>query len=401
MKTKELLRSAAFSLAALLTVSAAAVSVSAVEEAVDTNSEPEYESLTCGEYNYHILVNSEDETERACCLDRYAGMEPELEIPDEIDGFPVVMIGEYAFTSSHFLHKVTLPKTVQSLGQYAFAECTGMEYFEVEEGNEFFESRDGILYSTDGRTLVRYPIGREDTSFTVPDGIVMIDNVAFACSILTEINFPESLEAIRVSAFSMSNGLTSVKLPNSVELVDAFAFNSCAGLEKIELSSSLKEIGNAAFSATALKEIDLPEGLLSIGQQAFAATPLKEVTIPASVTTIDFCAFGWQRSQSGEMYADSDFVIRGVAGSVADSYANDTSEGNNFQFIATNTLSAPQKDSEADHAEAETTPQQPEKEGLSSGRIIGIAVCGVLLVVIAVVAIVTGKKKKGASEEDA
>ena len=43
-------------------------------------------------------------------------------------------------------------------------------------------SEDGILFSKDGTTLLRYPNGKNNTKYIVPDGVQTIGDSAFLCS---------------------------------------------------------------------------------------------------------------------------------------------------------------------------------------------------------------------------
>ena len=85
-----------------------------------------------------------------------------------------------------------------------------------------------------------------------------------------------------------------------------------------------KTIGEGAFlNCTSLYDVRLNDGLEKIGISAFAVCDsLKSITIPASVTTIEGNPF------SG---APEDFVIKGTAGSAAETFANEA--GYTFEAI--------------------------------------------------------------------
>ena len=38
---------------------------------------------------------------------------------------------------------------------------------------------DGVLFTKDGKTLVRYSVGKSATSYTIPDGTEIIEECAF------------------------------------------------------------------------------------------------------------------------------------------------------------------------------------------------------------------------------
>lgn len=395
MKVQALLQKGTALLAACLTASFCGLCCAAEEESAA--DEPEVKSYTSGDYTYHRLVGMEDESQKAACLDAYNGSEHDLVIPNEIDGLPVVMLGDRIFADDYYLETVTIPDSLQYIGTYSFINCTNIKEYIVKTTSENFAGRDGALYSGDCAVLYRYPVGRENTEFTVPDGTKAISSAAFACSKhLTSVVMPETLESIGASAFAECEAMESVTIPEGVKSIGEFAFNHCVKLSHVSLPQSLREIGNAAFTSTAIKDITLPSDLVSIGEQAFAATPMTEIHIPASVTDIGYTAFGWQVDQAGELFADDSFTIYGAPNSSASAYASDSYAGNKFNFIAEE---QPVQTKENLVADIPDDPAEPE--GMGVGRIVGIAVCGVLLVVIAAVAVVTGKKsKKGTPNDD-
>lgn len=400
MKHPIWMRGGAVLLSIWLAASAAAPGCASANDDIILPSESgENEAFVSGDYTYSLLIDAEDESWQAVCIESYTGSEANLVIPAELDGMEVVGLGDRAFTSMQGLQTVTLPSTLTILGTYSFANCTRLTAFEVEEGNPVFESRDGVLYAEEGTSLVRYPVGTLPAEITIPDGVVTIGNAAFtACVSLSRIMFPDTLEYIGKSAFSDCPKLTEVTLPDSLAEIGDFAFNNCENLKKVIFPDALSTIGAAAFAATAIESVDLPDSLLTVGEQAFAATEMKEVTIPSSVTEIGYAAFGWDVDIYNELYMDSDFVIYGVAGSEAESYASDFDFDNDFRFEA---IEAEADESSAAAEAAEPEPDADSDKPSGAVRIIGIAVCCVLLVVIAVVAVLSGKKEPAEQNDSA
>lgn len=74
----------------------------------------------------------------------YSGRDTELEIPDEMEGCPVVWMGKKAFLSNKMLRKIILPKSLAGIGDWAFAYCGKLEsvalpYRQVEMGQGVFK----------------------------------------------------------------------------------------------------------------------------------------------------------------------------------------------------------------------------------------------------------------------
>ena len=50
---------------------------------------------------------------------------------------------------------VLIPASVTNLGYRAFCGCSGLKQFTVEEGNRWYASVDGVLYTKDMKKLAR------------------------------------------------------------------------------------------------------------------------------------------------------------------------------------------------------------------------------------------------------
>lgn len=321
------------------------------------------ETIASGDYEYSILVNAEDETQHAACIERYTGSETNVVLPQTLDHLEVLALGDFAFAGNDTLQSVTLPKNMMGIGTYAFAECTALERFEVAPDSAIFESRDGVLYSHDGAWLERYPVTKIPKELEIPEGVTQISSSALAYgSMLERISLPESLTKIGMAAFSDCVSLQSIDIPAGVETIAAQTFYRCTALERISLPDTLTEIGAQAFAGCAFTEFTIPERCTTIGQAAFAVTRLSSITIPETVTSIGYYAFGYTLPEdwSGEFFAVDDFVIYGVAGSEAETYAKNLEDGNHFTFIAseassTTTTIAASGDSTSSTSAATTT----------------------------------------------
>ena len=140
----------------------------------------------------------------------------------------VTSIGNSAFDFCYSLTSVTIPDSVTRIGYRAFYECYSLTSITVDENNEYYKSIDGNLYTKDGKTLIQYAIGKEATSFTIPNSVASISNYAFRnCSSLTSITIPDSVTSIGYYAFDYCDSLTSVTIPNSVTSIHYRAFGYC------------------------------------------------------------------------------------------------------------------------------------------------------------------------------
>ena len=100
-----------------------------------------------------------------------------ITLPDSLES-----IGDEAFNKCSALSSVTLGKNISSIGLNAFARCSKLENISVSGENEYFSSRDGILYNKEGTEIVIYPAGRKGSKFVIPDGVTSIGKGCFSAN---------------------------------------------------------------------------------------------------------------------------------------------------------------------------------------------------------------------------
>lgn len=267
-----------------------------------------------------------------------------VNIPDNVS-----TLNDDTFSNCSSLKNITIGKGCTSISAVAFRNSTALENITVSEDNTKYTSVDGVLYTKDKTTLLKFPGGRKD-SFTIPDSVTTIGTHAFEncnitgvtigknvktiesyafynCPSLADVNFGDSVTSISEYAFGLGKSLTSIEFPDSLESIGDYAFTPYASgtggyyvansLEEIKFGSGLKTIGQYAFykneklksinftgnnlnlinvgafqNCTALTEVNLIGNNLVVGNSAFYYdTSLKSVTIGAGVKNINNYAF--------------------------------------------------------------------------------------------------------------
>jgi len=217
-----------------------------------------------------------------------------------------------AFSEEEGLVCITIPASVEKIGEYAFYMCYGLREIRVAEGNRFFSSRDGVLFDRDGKTLLLYPLDRQEKEYHIPDGTEIIGRRAFSegecgCGSLERIILPDSVKVIGEDAFEGCDELGDILIPDSPEQIGRGAFAGCYKMERIKVGEKNKffcSVDGVLFSrdmkvllqypSGALAEsYCIPEGTEKIADYAFTfCHGLKRVTIPDSVSEIGQDAFG-------------------------------------------------------------------------------------------------------------
>ena len=119
---------------------------------------------------------------------------------------------------TNFLVYLSIPKSVKKIGFDVYPYCRVSIIF-VDDENPNYQSIDGVLYSKDGESLIRYPHGKVDSSFAVPDGVTDICESAFeGCPHLKEVIISDSVRFIGGNAFK-GCGLEEVKFPKAYNWV--------------------------------------------------------------------------------------------------------------------------------------------------------------------------------------
>ncbi|MBR2185357.1 MAG: leucine-rich repeat protein [Prevotella sp.] len=187
----------------------------------------------------------------------------------------VTTIGEEAFAKTG-LTSVTIPNSVTTIGDEAFEKCTYLET--VVFPNNVANIGESIF---SGCTALKSPIYTSSVFICMPT------------SYKGAYTVPAGIKRIVSRAFYKCEGLTSVTIPSGVAAIENYTFNGCTALSSVSMSAGVTSIGDYAFyNCSALTSANIPDGVTSIGSSAFSGcSSLTAVTIPNSVATIGYSAF--------------------------------------------------------------------------------------------------------------
>jgi hypothetical protein len=179
----------------------------------------------------------------------YRGQGGEVIIPAAINGKPVTAIGAAAFEDCHSMVSVTIPSGVTVIGRRAFTGCDSLKKISVSAANRRYKDIDGVLFTRDGKMLLVYPAANTRSAYTIPSGVAVIGERAFAgCSGLLSVTIPSGVTVIGREAFFGCDNLASVTIPESVTIIGAWAFSCCIRLTAVTIWPRAVGVGAGAFA---------------------------------------------------------------------------------------------------------------------------------------------------------
>ena len=313
-----------------------------------------------GKWKYEKL---EDNTIKITDINQIDKTQTLLEIPEQRDGLTVSSIDfrsiEYSYdkdSSSSFEYVIKIPKTIKDIGKDSAYGTNYVDYrrvirYDVSEENNTYKSVDGVIFSKNGKELVRYPSGRINRTYTIPEGVETIKKGAFKNVYNTyTLIFPSTMKSLEEYALGDYYKLKTLDIKNyngelkdnvfmnnaslkefivdsentAYSAIDGVLFNKeqnliikyprmkegetytipqgvdisegCFEWNKylkfINIESNITKIPKEAFDTSNITSIVLPNTVKKIESRAFNhCAGLKSIVLPEGLETIEYSAF--------------------------------------------------------------------------------------------------------------
>ena len=192
-----------------------------------------------------------------------------LTIPDGITD-----IKYSAFARCMELTEVNISKSVTNMEAPVFYYCEALRRINVDAANTVYSSENGVLFNKNKTTLLQYPIGRQETTYTVPSSVTTIASQSFStCTTLKELTLSKNVSSIEACAFENCTAITKMTVlatvPPAVETEPFFGIDKsipvyvpAASLAAYKTAEVWKEFTNLqAISGTAIDTPSMPESI--------------------------------------------------------------------------------------------------------------------------------------------
>lgn len=248
-------------------------------------------------------------------------------------------------TAHPTFENLTLPSSIKRISP---ASSSLFENIDINENNPNLSIKNGIIYDKEGTTLISYPPQKKDESFTIPDGVINVNNDAFRYNLylktltlsegvktasvdsesLEKITVSKSVSDLRVSSrkndkhidvvidenspyYSIGNNgeiyrenntifagfpfghetdhIESLVMPNSVTTIDK-EIPMPGTFDEIVLGDNVQEIGAWAFNNVNVDKFVMNNNIKNIAHGAFNHSHISSVHIDSieSWLKIDF-----------------------------------------------------------------------------------------------------------------
>ncbi len=185
-------------------------------------------SATYGDFEYTL------EDDYTCTITGYNGSAANVTIPSTIHDYKVCKIGAGAFYDCSSLGKIVIPDSVKEIcwspmygcfqkcnnlkeiyigsgfekslfDMYTLSGCNSLEKIVFSEDNNYYCSIDGVPFDKSKTSICRYPAGKKDKEYTIPDTV-------------SELSMADE--------FFYNENLKTIVIPKSVKSIGEYTFGT-------------------------------------------------------------------------------------------------------------------------------------------------------------------------------
>ncbi len=169
------------------------------------------------------------------------------------------LIPDNLFCGYDKLTRVQIGGAVESIGSWAFKDCTGLKEVAIED--------EGVALSIAERAFENCGL----TELVIPDRVHYISWYAFNnCGALKRLIIGDGIQEILTSTFQGCTSLEEIEFGNKLNSIKDGAFEDCSSLVNLVIEKNIAFIGNRAFQhCVSLRSVVIGLNVCAIGLKAF------------------------------------------------------------------------------------------------------------------------------------
>ena len=213
----------------------------------------------------------------------------------------VTTIGKEAFKQFYKLQSISIPTSLQSIGDKAFYSSEHIILSELT-GNYsigeyvFHWNREITSLTISGNIKIgRYAFQgcRNLQSLIIHDSVMIEGDNAFdSCDRLKNVTIGGNVKLFGRNIFDACDSLSTVQIQEGIKILPTGLFYRCTQLSNVMLPFSLDTIRDKAFQeCDSLKSINLPNNLKYLGDYSFAWSGIQSITLPLNTTANSMSIF--------------------------------------------------------------------------------------------------------------
>ena len=209
-------------------------------------------------------------------------------------GKNIKTIGESTFENLTSLGAISIPCSIESIGNRAFSGCTSLKELTIEKGETtlLLGHNKSDVFEVGKNTFSDCPL--ETISLGRKLSYESSSNFGYSpfynISSLKDVVFDNTVTTITENLFKDCIGLTSVTISDDVKSIEKSAFQGCSGLTLVTIGSGVNSINSVAFGGcTKLSDVfcfakDVP----ITENDAFKDSHIETATLHVPVNSINY-----------------------------------------------------------------------------------------------------------------
>ncbi len=186
-------------------------------------------------------------------------------------------IGDFAFYGLKYVHFLSIPETLETIGNGVFAGISWLSEIKIAEGNKFFCEKDSDLLSKDNKTLILKTADNSDNVYFLPESVTAIAPYAFYMNtVLRKVFVGNQLESIGESAFAQCNE----------DIVLYYTGTEAEWNEKVVVGENNGSISSIVYESKRVSAITLSSSELELKTGESAVLEITPIPQDASITDV-------------------------------------------------------------------------------------------------------------------